>query len=304
MNKILDSQMELSGDVRGLLGAKINADRLKVREMYRRIKDIESRLPNAPVARVDLTDISIAALFDSYAITVVNLLGEIWLCGNRKADGEGGRKEPPTRRLRREINGYIESMPWMIPVLKWRNKVAAHPAAIDPRSASESPADRDISLMPTAVGEENGRYVVPVLTPMRRDWSVDDNTPTLVKWSLTQNWEQLLSRFPWLDDDDFIEIGYPLGPDRGLSGQSPEGVDLEKFILAWKGNLPRGVSMTVFMGAQEDGSGGLRMKIRKNDNGTLAITPMIDGRSLSPSWVREGSKVLPDGTIVINPEPH
>ena len=302
MRKILDSQTQLSGDVRGLLGAKINADRLKVREMYRRITDLENLFPNAPAARVDLTDISIAALFDSYAITVVNLLGEIWLCGNIQAKGEGGRNEPPTKELSSQINEYIESMPWMIPVLRWRHKVAAHPAAIDPRPSSESPADRDISLMPTAVGEENGRYVVPVLTPMRRDRSVDDNTPTLVKWSLTQNWEQLLSRFPWLDDDDFIEIGYPLGPDLGLSGQFPEGVDPEKFILAWKSNLPRGASMTVFMGAREDGPEGVRLRIRKNDNGTFSITPMIHGRSLSPSWVREGSKVLPDGTIVINPD--
>ena len=158
--------------------------------------------------------------------------------------------------------------------------------------------------MPTAVGEENGRYVVPVLAPTRRNRSVGDNTPTLVKWSLTQNWEQLVGRFPWLDDDDFIEIGYPVGPARGLSGRYPEGVDPANVALAFQGSLPRGASMTVFMGAQEDGSGGLRLKIRKNDDGTLSITPMIDGRSLSPSWIREGSKVLPDGTIVINPEPH
>ena len=74
MQRVLDSEAGLRGDVRGLLGAKINADRLKLREMYRRIKDIERRLPNRPAASVDLTDISIAALFDSYAITAINLL--------------------------------------------------------------------------------------------------------------------------------------------------------------------------------------------------------------------------------------
>ena len=193
-------------------------------------------------------------------------------------------------------------MPWMIPVLKWRNKVAAHPAAIAPKSTSETPADRDISLMPTAVGEENGRYVVPVFAPMRRNRSVGDSRPTLVKWSLTQNWEQLLSRFPWLDDDNFIEIGYPLGPDRGLLGRYPEGVEPGEGALIFESRLPRGASMTVFMGAQQDGSGGRRMRIRKNDKGTLSLTLLVDGKSLSPSWVKEGAEVLPDGTSVINPE--
>lgn len=302
MTKTLDSQAQLRGDVRGLLGAKINADRLKLREVYRGVKDLENRLPDGPAARVDLTDISLAALFDAYAIAAVNLLGEIWSCGNSDTGGEDETEESRSRTLRTGINAYIESMPWMTPVLKWRNKVAAHPAAIDPRPASESPADRDISLMPTAVGLENGRYVVPVLTPVWRERSTGDNAPTLVKWSLTQNWEQLLSRFPWLDDDDFIEVGYPLGPDRGLWGRLPGEFDHTNFALAFSSRLPRGASMTVFVGAREDGSGGLRFKITKNGDGTPAIKPMIEGKSLSPSWVREGSEVLPDGTIVIDPD--
>ena len=238
MNTILDSQAGLRGDLRGLLGAKINADRLKAREIYRRIRDLESQLPNEPVARVDLTDISIAALFDSYAITVINLLGEIWFCGNTGPNGEDEREGSSTTRLRDDISRYIGSMPWMVPVLKWRNKVAAHPAAIDPRAGSESPADRDISLMPTAVGGEYGRYVVPVLAPMRRDRSEADNAPTLAKWSLTQNWEHLLNRFPWLDDDDFIEIGYPLEADHGLSGRYPEGAIPANVAHRFRSRLP------------------------------------------------------------------
>ncbi len=302
MKKTLDAQAGLRGDVRGLVGAKINADRLKAREIYRHVKACEDRLPKKPVSRINFTDVTIAALFDSYSVIAVNLLGEIWLCGNENSCGEVGTDEPDEGAIRRRINQYVESIPWMIPILKWRNKVAAHPAAIAPRPTSETPADRDISLMPTAVGEENGRYVVPAMTPIRQGRSKKENTPTLAKWSLTQNWEQLLGRFPWLDDDDFIEIGYPIGANRGLLGKYPGGLNPNEVALGLEGHLPPGSSVIVCMGAAQDGSGGLRIRISKSDSGKLSFTPMIDGKPISPSWLREGSEMLPDGTILINPE--
>ena len=302
MKKTLDSQAGILGDVRGLVGAKINADRLKAREIYRHVRSREERLPQEPVFRANFTDVAIAALFDSYSVTTVNLLGEIWLCGNGDSTGDLGSGGASENTVRSQINQYIWSIPWMIPVLKWRNKVAAHPAAIDPRPTSETLADRDISLMPTAVGEENGRYVVPALTPIRHGRIEKDNTPTLAKWSLTQNWEQLLSRFPWLDDDEFIETGYPIGRNHGLLGNYPAGMNPREFAMEFEGRLPRGGSMIAVMGAAQDGSGGLRVRVSKNDNGKLSIRPTIDGKPLPDSWLREGTDVHPYGTIFINPE--
>ena len=298
MDKLLDSKAGIHGNVQSLLGAKINADRLKAREIYYNIKNLEGNLSKGAMSRSRFADIKTAALFDSYSIVAVNLLGEIWLCGNQSHDSEVQKND----NLRKHINDYIKSMPWMTPVLAWRNKVAAHPAAIDPRS--ETPADRDISLMPSAVGEENGFLVVPSMVPIKYSRSKEDNRPTLEKWSLTQNWENLLDRFPWLDDDDFIEVGYPVATGEGLIGRFPPGLDLSRIVLEYSSKLPPGASVIVFVGAHDDGKGGLRIWIKKHEDGRIALRLMVNDRVIPPSAVRDGAEVLPDGTIIFDPVPN
>lgn len=288
MRKLLDPQQGFYGETGGALGAKINADRETLRRLYRGVKDRETRIRGTRFVRVDCRDAEIAADFNAYSITVVNLLKQVWCLSHPNEDPTGAEK-------------YINSIPWMNPVLRWRNKVAAHPAAIDPRKKGETPTDRDISLMPVPVGVEEGRYVAPVLTPTRRDRSARDNRLTLPKWSLTQNWEQLLGRLPWLDDDGFFKTGQPLGKGSELWGRYPAGVTPDNVVHALDAEIPRGASGTIIMGAREDGSGGLRVKIKRNDDGTLSLAAEMQGKALPPSWVREGSVALPDGTIVVEP---
>ena len=303
MKKLLDPELKLYGDVGRRIGAKINADRTELLQIYQYAKCREDNISGNGFTSVDLVDLEIAKRFDDYSIAVTNLLREVWFLSHTETDEELAPEtnKAALSRMREDATAYIESLPSMGRVLTWRNKVAAHPAAIDPRN-DETPTDRDISLLPTSVGIENGRYIAPAVTPTRRSRSADDNTPTLEKWSLTRNWEQLRNRLPWLEDDSFFKEGYSIGADDGLWIKAPDNVTLDNVEFRSTVEIHPGASMEAIMGAQEDGTGGLRFKISKDDNGNISVTPTIEGKTLQPSWVRPGSAVLPDGTIVINPD--
>lgn len=94
-------------------------------------------------------------------------------------------------------DAYVDSIPELVPVTVWRNKVAGHLAITAPRRtkhAQDNPAFLDFSVM-YPVGYENGRFRVGVLRLMRKDKAGATHTGELPSWSLTEVHDALRARF-------------------------------------------------------------------------------------------------------------
>ena len=96
------------------------------------------------------------------------------------------RRKPEQRKLRNARDVYINKI--APDVREWRNKIAAHRGATDPRS--DSLALLTYSTFPT-IGYENPYYVVGHI----RLTLGDGSSAALPQWSLTQKYEELTPRY-------------------------------------------------------------------------------------------------------------
>ena len=133
-------------------------------------------------------ELLLGCVFDWFAISLVSYMRTIQLMRLMEANNwglEDLRREPAKRKLRNACSAYINKV--APDVLQWRNKIAAHRAATDPRS--DSLALLTYSTFPT-VSYHSPYYVVGGLT-----FFIGGSTATLDEWSLTEKYEQLAPRY-------------------------------------------------------------------------------------------------------------
>lgn len=115
------------------------------------------------------------------------------------------------KMVNKECNEYVEGI---VPaVVKWRNKVAAHPAATSPIGANHPRLDADnlatlLQSYSCPVSRVAGYFEVG-----RVKWKIDGETSDLQPWSLTSTYEALTPRF-W--------PGNALKPHRHRPGSEPQ----------------------------------------------------------------------------------
>ncbi len=134
-------------------------------------------------------ELLLGCIFDWFSISLVSYMRTIQLMHVMEANGWGLddlKLKPAQRELRNACDVYIKRI--APDVLEWRNKIAAHRAATDPRS--DSLALLTYSTFPT-VGYESPYYVVGHLRLNLGDGS----SAALPQWSLTQKHEELASRY-------------------------------------------------------------------------------------------------------------
>ena len=134
-------------------------------------------------------ELLLGCIFDWFSISLVSYMRTIQLMHLMEANGwdlDDLRTKPAQRELRNACEVYIKKN--APDVLEWRNKIAAHRAATDPRS--DSLALLTYSTFPT-VGYQSPYYGVGHLRLNLGDGS----SAALHKWSLTQRYEELTPRY-------------------------------------------------------------------------------------------------------------
>lgn len=135
------------------------------------------------------TELLLGCTFDWFAISLVSHMRTVQLMQLMESNDwglEDLRRKPVQRKLRNAYSAYITEV--APDVLQWRNKIAAHRAATDPRSDSLSMLT--YSTFPT-VAYQSPYYVVGGLTLTMGDGTV----AKLQQWSLTEKYEELIPRY-------------------------------------------------------------------------------------------------------------
>ena len=135
------------------------------------------------------TDPIVITAFDWFVISATNytrIVGLIDLMVQNKWTKEDLAKVENHRPIKRHCDSYVEEV---IPnVNKWRNKVAAHPAATAPR-ADDNIATIEYSLMQLI------SYVAPYYRVSVK-WNTNGHESELPPWALTEVFEKkLIPRF-------------------------------------------------------------------------------------------------------------
>lgn len=94
--------------------------------------------------------------------------------------------------LARAITAYVNSVPELAPVVRWRNKVAGHFAITDPIE-KDNIATLDMSVM-HLLSLENGIYHVGGMTLFKKN-STGEHTSNIPTWSLTKVFDSLGPRY-------------------------------------------------------------------------------------------------------------
>lgn len=134
-------------------------------------------------------ELLLACIFDWFSISLISYMRTIQLMHLMETNGwalEDLRRRPEQRKLRNARDVYINKI--APDVREWRNKIAAHRAATEPRS--DSLALLTYSTFPT-VGYEIPYYVVGHI----RLTLGDGSSAALPQWSLTQKYEELTPRY-------------------------------------------------------------------------------------------------------------
>ena len=137
-------------------------------------------------------ELLLGCTFDWFAISIVSYMRTIQLMHLMETNHwglEDLKRKPAQRKLSNACGAYINKI--APDVLEWRNKIAAHRAATDPRS--DSLALLTYSTFPT-VGYQSPYYVVGHL----RLTLSDGSSTAFQQWSLTQKYEELAPRY-WPD---------------------------------------------------------------------------------------------------------
>jgi len=119
-------------------------------------------------------------MFDWYAVSACNMV----LLAGWIAECAGLTSMKPHDYRKTVIPG----------VLKWRHKVAAHPALLDPRPEDKGAVEQ-LSVS-NALGLSNGRLVVPAYVLKLSTRSLKQTSSASISpWSLTEVHEQLRARY-------------------------------------------------------------------------------------------------------------
>lgn len=134
-------------------------------------------------------ELLLGCIFDWFSISLVSYMRTVQLMHLMETNGwelDDLKLKPAQRELHNACDVYIAEI--APDVLEWRNKIAAHRAATDPRS--DSLALLTYSTFPT-VGYESPYYVAGHL----RLTLGDGSSAALPQWSITQRYEELVSRY-------------------------------------------------------------------------------------------------------------
>ena len=134
-------------------------------------------------------ELLLGCIFDWFSISLVSYMHTIQLMNLIETNDwglEDLKRKPAQRKLRHACDVYDKTI--APDVLEWRNKIAAHRAATDPRS--DSLALLTYSTFPT-VGYRSPYYVVGHL----RLTVEDGSSVAFPEWSLTQKYEELTPRY-------------------------------------------------------------------------------------------------------------
>jgi hypothetical protein len=103
--------------------------------------------------------------------------------------------EPARRKIKKACDAYVQGLPEIQEILRWRNKVSAHYAITDPRK-DDNIATLDASIIyPVGFAEERFRTGLMIFSQGNNNETYDSEIP---KWSLTELFENLINRF-WPD---------------------------------------------------------------------------------------------------------
>ena len=181
------------------LNANVAAVEIPLRNRDEKTDQITMSFGNIPGLRPDTVQI-LPCFFHWYGTSVVNYARLIGFLSGlssgafKRSDLEdAGNFETVTKIC----NDYVDSIPELLPVTVWRNKVAGHFAITAPRRTKhvqDNPAFLDFSVMYPVV-YENGRFRVGVLRLTRKDKAGTTHIGELPSWSLTEVHDALRSRF-------------------------------------------------------------------------------------------------------------
>jgi hypothetical protein len=119
----------------------------------------------------------VACAFHWYSVSACNYARLVGWLGN---DGDTGKADEYVRRV--------------IPSVRlWRNKVAAHFAATDPRP-EDTPADLAMSVIFPVSFDDDAFYANSLTLSLRRSGS-SSSSRTDMKWSLTHTHRELTARY-------------------------------------------------------------------------------------------------------------
>ena len=168
----------------------------------RELEELERHGKDNIVELLQVTDetLMLGCVFDWFSISLVSYMRSIQLMKLLEENNwelEHLQERAIQRQLREAYSSYIENV--APDVLQWRNKIAAHRAATDPRSDNLSLLT--YSTLPT-VSYSSPYYVVGGYTISMGDGSTSDLEP----WSLTEKYEELTPRF-W-PSQELPELGW------------------------------------------------------------------------------------------------
>ena len=153
----------------------------------------------------------LGSIFNWFAVTIVNYLRLVALVDLIKSNhwkssalADPANQEKISKHCHNYVFGTIPE------IQRWRNKVAAHFAATDPRFTSrdsDSLATLELSVM-NPIAYKYPYYFVGAL-----QWNTQGTSSDLPEWSLTKTYEQLSQRFwPEMQLREFPNLAQPIIP--------------------------------------------------------------------------------------------
>lgn len=149
--------------------------------------------PDLPPGALDI----LPCFFHWFGVSVYNYARLVGFLGGL-AEGAYSRLalEDSTKfkLITEHCDNYVASIAELVPVVVWRNKVAAHFAITAPRKSTDNPALLDASVM-YQVGYDKGRFRVNVMALSRTDSQGVMHEGAMPPWSVTEVYEGLISRY-------------------------------------------------------------------------------------------------------------
>ena len=158
----------------------------------REVEALEEYGKSQIVGRIEKTDLTLllSSVFDWFAVSLVSYMRTVKLM--EVMDDKGWELSDLQTKGNQKIlgNAYDAYMESVAPdILEWRNKIAAHRMATEPRNDSLS--NIFFSTIPS-IGYESPYYRVGMFQVIQGRDSPRSNLP---KWALTERFEQLAPRF-------------------------------------------------------------------------------------------------------------
>lgn len=129
-------------------------------------------------------------------INYARLTGFIVGRENGNITDEDLQLEPERKKIKQFCDNYVKSIPELVEILKWRNKVSAHFALTDPRNEDNIATMQSSITFPICFEKNRFRTAGSFI------FSISDSNNTyeseIPDWSITETFEKLTNRF-WTD---------------------------------------------------------------------------------------------------------